>query len=186
MLPALRPDLQLSPAAPGLDGAPQWTLADPLRGRYFKLGAAAVRLLRHWTLGEPQRVLAAANGEPGLPLGQAELEEMLSFLSQHDLIAAQDDKQRASYAMKAAAQRQSPWKRVLHQYLFFRIPLWRPDPFLNRAWPVLERHGPWLLRWGLPLVFLLGLFLVIRDWQRFLTTFPICSAWAAPWPLAWR
>ena len=45
MLPALRPDLQLSPAAPGLDGAPQWTLADPLRGRYFKLGAAAVRLL---------------------------------------------------------------------------------------------------------------------------------------------
>ncbi|MGP0172273.1 HlyD family efflux transporter periplasmic adaptor subunit [Pseudomonas sp. NCHU5208] len=172
MLPALRPDLQLSPAAPGLDGAPQWTLADPLRGRYFKLGAAAVRLLRHWTLGEPQRVLAAANAEPGLPLGSAELEEMLGFLSQHDLIAALDDRQRASYAMKAAAQRQSPWKRVLHQYLFFRIPLWRPDPFLNRAWPVLERHGPWLLRRGLPLVLLLGLFLVIRDWQRFLTTFP--------------
>ncbi|WP_110690925.1 efflux RND transporter periplasmic adaptor subunit [Salinicola endophyticus] len=172
MLPALRPDLQLSPAAPGLDGAPQWTLADPLRGRYFKLGAAAVRLLRHWALGEPQRVLAAANAEPGLPLGTDELTEMLSFLSQHDLVAALDDKQRASYAMKAAAQRQSPWKRVLHQYLFFRIPLWRPDPFLNRAWPVLERHGPWLLRWGLPLVFALGLFLVIRDWQRFLTTFP--------------
>ncbi|WP_353981959.1 biotin/lipoyl-binding protein [Salinicola endophyticus] len=172
MLPALRPDLQLSSAAPGLDGAPQWTLADPLRGRYFKLGAAAVRLLRHWTLGEPERVLAAANGEPGLPLGQAELEEMLSFLSQHDLVTALDDRQRASYAMKAAARRQSPWKRVLHQYLFFRIPLWRPDPFLNRAWPVLERHGAWLLRWGLPLVLVLGLFLVIRDWQRFLTTFP--------------
>ncbi|WIX34412.1 biotin/lipoyl-binding protein [Salinicola sp. JS01] len=172
MLPALRPDLQLSPAAPGLDGAPQWTLADPLRGRYFKLGAAAVRLLRHWALGEPQRVLAAANAEPGQPLGAEELQELLGFLSQHDLIAALDDKQRASYAMKAAAHRQSPWKRVLHQYLFFRIPLWRPDPFLNRAWPVLERHGPWLLRWGLPLVFVLGLLLVIRDWQRFLTTFP--------------
>ncbi|QNH06047.1 biotin/lipoyl-binding protein [Pseudomonas sp. B11D7D] len=172
MLPALRPDLQLSPAAPGLDGAPQWTLADPLRGRYFKLGAAAVRLLRHWTLGEPQRVLAAANAEPGLPLGQGELEDMLQFLSSHDLIAALDDKQRASYAMKAAAQRQSPWKQALHQYLFFRIPLWRPDPFLNRAWPVLERHGPWLLRWALPLVFVLGVFLVMRDWQRFLATFP--------------
>lgn len=172
MLPALRSDLQLSPAAPGLDGAPQWTLADPLRGRYFKLGAAAVRLLRHWTLGDPQRVLAAANAEPGAPLGPSELEGMLSFLSQHDLIAAVDEKQRASYALKAGAQRQSLWKRVLHQYLFFRIPLWRPDPFLNRAWPVLERHGSWLLRWGLPLVFALGLFLVIRDWQRFLATFP--------------
>lgn len=172
MLPPLRPDLQLSPAQPAFDGAPQWTLADPLRGRYFKLGAAAVRLLRHWALGDPNRVLAAANAEPGLPLGEAELEDMLRFLGSHDLIAALDDKQRASYGMKAAAQRQSLWKRVLHQYLFFRIPLWRPDPFLNRAWPVLERNGRWLLRWGLPLVFALSLFLVARDWQRFLATFP--------------
>lgn len=172
MLPALRPDLQLSPAAPGLDGAPQWTLADPLRGRYFKLGAVAVRLLRHWALGDPRRVLDAANAEPGLPLGASELEEMLRFLRGHDLIAAVDEDQRASYAMKAAAQRQSLGQRVLHQYLFFRIPLWRPDAFLNRAWPVLERNGPWMLRWGLPLVFALGLFLVARDWQRFIATFP--------------
>lgn len=172
MLPALRPDLQLSPAAPGLDGAPQWTLADPLRGSYFKLGAAAVRLLRHWLLGDPQRVLAAANAEPGVPLNEADLDELLRFLGHHDLIAALDDTQRASYAAKAAAVRQSPWKRVLHQYLFFRIPLWRPDAFLNRTWPVLERHGPGILRWGLPLVFTIGLFLVMRDWQRFIATFP--------------
>ncbi|MDH4609810.1 biotin/lipoyl-binding protein [Pseudomonas sp. BN102] len=172
MLPALRPDLQLSPAAPGLDGAPQWTLADPLRGRYFKLGAAAVRLLRHWALSDPQRVLNAANAEPGLPLGAAELEELLRFLRGHDLIAALDGEQRASYGAKAASQRQSLAKRVLHQYLFFRIPLWRPDAFLNRAWPVLQRNGRWLLRWGLPLVFALGLFLVARDWERFLATFP--------------
>ena len=172
MLPALRPDLQLSPAAPGLDGAPQWTLADPLRGSYFKLGAAAVRLLRHWLLGDPQRVLAAANAEPGVPLNEADLDELLRFLGHHDLIAALDDTQRASYAAKAAAVRQSPWKRVLHQYLFFRIPLWRPDAFLNRTWPVLERHGPGILRWGLPLVFAIGLFLVMRDWQRFIATFP--------------
>jgi len=172
MLPALRPDLQLSPAAPGLDGSPQWTLADPLRGRYFKLGSAAVRLLRHWALGDPQRVLQAANAEPGQSLGAAEVEEMLRFLRGHDLIAALDAEQRASYAMKAAAMRQSLWQKVLHQYLFFRIPLWRPDAFLNRAWPVLQRNGGWMLRWGLPLVFALGLFLVARDWQRFIATFP--------------
>ena len=172
MLPALRPDLQLSPAAPGLDGAPQWTLADPLRGRYFKLGAAAVRLLRHWALSDPQQVLNAANAEPGLPLGAAELEELLRFLRGHDLIAALDAEQRASYVPKAASRRQGLGQRVLHQYLFFRIPLWRPDAFLNRTWPVLRRNGRWLLRWGLPLVLGLGLFLVLRDWQRFLATFP--------------
>ena len=171
-LPALRADLQLSPASPALDGSPQWTLADPLRGRYFKLGAPAMRLLRHWQLGNAARVLQAANREPGIPLGEAEIEELLRFLRGHDLITATDDEQSASYAAKAAQQRHGLWQSLLHQYLFFRIPLWRPDAFLNRTWPWLERHGPNLLRFGLPLLLCLGVFLAARDWERFIATFP--------------
>ncbi|WP_273828348.1 biotin/lipoyl-binding protein [Pseudomonas sp. SBT1-2] len=171
-LPSLRADLQLSAAAPALDGSPRWTLADPVRGRYFKLGAAAMRLLRHWSLGDAGQVLRAANREPGLPLGGAELDELLGFLRSHDLITALDPQQRASYDLKADAQHQSLWQVLLHQYLFFRIPLWRPDTFLNRAWPWLARFGPGLLRYGLSLTLGLGVFLVSRDWQRFLATFP--------------
>jgi len=171
-LPSLRADLQLSAAAPALDGSPRWTLADPVRGRYFKLGAAAMRLLRHWSLGDPEQVLRAANREPGLPLDGAELEQLLGFLRSHDLITALDPQQRASYSLKAAAQRRSLWQILLHQYLFFRIPLWRPDAFLNRAWPWLERYGPRALRYGLPAILGLGVFLVSRDWQRFIATFP--------------
>lgn len=171
-LPGLRADLQLSSAAPALDGAPQWTLADPLRGRYFKLGAEAMRLLRHWQLGDPARVLQAANTEPGQPLSGSDLEEMLRFLRGHDLVDAADAEQRASYAAKAAQQRHGFWKGLLHQYLFFRIPLWRPNAFLDRTWPRLERHGPRLLRYGLPTLLVIGLFLVARDWERFIATFP--------------
>lgn len=171
-LPGLRADLQLSSAAPALDGAPQWTLADPLRGRYFKLGAEAMRLLRHWQLGDPTRVLQAANTEPGQPLTGSDLEEMLRFLRGHDLVDAADAEQRASYAAKAAQQRHGFWKSLLHQYLFFRIPLWRPNAFLDRTWPWLERHGPRLLRYGLPTLLVIGLFLMARDWERFIAAFP--------------
>ncbi|PKH12359.1 peptidase M50 [Pseudomonas sp. 43NM1] len=171
-LPSLRADLQLQAAAPALDGSPRWTLADPVRGRYFKLGAAAMRLLRHWSLGDPEQVLRAANREPGLPLDGAELEQLLNFLRGHDLISALDPQQRASYSLKTAAQRQTLWQILLHQYLFFRIPLWRPDAFLNRAWPWLQRFGPYGLRIGLPATLALGVFLVSRDWQRFIGTFP--------------
>ncbi|SEP22018.1 biotin/lipoyl-binding protein [Pseudomonas sp. ok266] len=171
-LPSLRADLQLSPAAPALDGSPRWTLADPVRGRYFKLGTAAMRLLRHWSLGDAEQVLRAANREPGLPLTGTELEQLLEFLRGHDLISALDDQQRASYRLKALAQKQSLWQILLHQYLFFRIPLWRPDAFLNRAWPWLARFGPRLLRYGFPATLALGVFLVARDWQRFIGTFP--------------
>lgn len=171
-LPSLRADLQLQAAAPALDGSPRWTLADPLRGRYFKLGAAAMRLLRHWSLGDPEQVLRAANREPGMPLDTHELEQLLGFLRTHDLICALDPQQRASYGLTAAAQRQGWWQILLHQYLFFRIPLWRPDAFLNRAWPWLARFGPRALHYGLPLTLGLGVFLVSRDWQRFIATFP--------------
>ncbi|MET0948110.1 MAG: biotin/lipoyl-binding protein [Pseudomonas sp.] len=171
-LPSLRADLQLTPASPALDGSPRWTLADPVRGRYFKLGVAAMRLLRHWSLGDPEQVLHAANREPGLPLGGSDLEQLLGFLRSHDLISALDPQQRDSYSLKAAAQRQSLWQVLLHQYLFFRIPLWRPDAFLNRTWPWLARFGPRVLRFGLPATLGLGVFLVARDWQRFIATFP--------------
>lgn len=177
-LPPLRDDLQLSEAAPAFDGAPQWVLNDPLRGRYFKLGEAAVRLLRQWRLGEAPAVLAAANGGAGRALLDSDLEQLLRFLREHDLIAPRDDEQRGSYAGKAAARQQSLWQKALHQYLFFRIPLWRPDPFLNRTWPWLARHGGALLRYGLPLVLALGLFLVVRDWDRFIGGFSYLFSWS--------
>ncbi len=171
-LPSLRADLQLTSAAPAFDGSPRWTLADPIRGRYFKLGAQAIRLLRHWSLGDSAQVLQAANLEPGMPLGDNEVQELLIFLRSHDLIAATDPDQRASYVYKAKASRQGLWQMLLHQYLFFRIPLWRPDAFLNRAWPWMKRFGPGILRYGLPATLMLGVFLVARDWQRFIGTFP--------------
>lgn len=177
-LPALRDDLQLSEAAPAFDGSPQWVLNDPLRGRYFKLGEAAVRLLRHWSRGDAPRVLAAANGGAGRALGEGELEQLLRFLREHDLIAPSDAEQRASYAAKAEARQHSLWQKALHQYLFFRIPLWRPDPFLNRTWPWLARNGRALLNVGLPLVLALGLFLVARDWDRFIGSFSYLFSWS--------
>ena len=122
LLPALRNDLQLSEAAAGRDGAPQWTLSDPLTGRYFKLSPTAIRLLRHWALRDPKRVLDAANAEPGLPVLGKELEQLLMFLRGHDLIAASDAEQRKSYVGKARARQNSLWKSVLHQYLFFPHP----------------------------------------------------------------
>ena len=172
LLPALRSDLQVAESAAGINGAPQWVLSDPLTGRYFTLTPTAIRLLRHWSLRLPQQILAAANQEPGLPLQVKELEQLLQFLRQHDLVTSGDAEQRQRYLGKARAMRTSLWKKVLHQYLFFRIPLWRPDPILNRCWPWLKRYGTPLLMVVFPLILALGLFLVSRDWVRYSHSFP--------------
>lgn len=172
LLPALRLDLQLVESAASINGAPQWVLTDPLTGRYFSLTPTALRLLRHWSLRVPQQVLSAANQEPGLPLQVKELEQLLHFLRQHDLVTSGDAEQRQRYLLKARAMHTSLWKKVLHQYLFFRIPLWRPDPLLNRCWPCLKRYGTPLLLLGFPLILVLGLYLVSRDWVSYAHAFP--------------
>ncbi|WP_432372867.1 site-2 protease family protein [Pantoea allii] len=171
-LPALRNDLQLETSASGLDGAPQWVLVDGITGRYFRITPDSVRLLRHWAKGEAQQVLDAANREPGLRLENRQLDQLLRFLRVNDLIAASDSQQRQSYNVKSRLQKTSLWQSLLHQYLFFRLPLWRPDPLLNRCWPALQRLGGPFLRFALPLILLLGLFLVSRDWARYTHAFP--------------
>lgn len=175
-LPKLRPDLQLLPAANAFDGSPQWTLADPLRGKFFKLSERSVRMLRYWSRGDAAVLLAAAAAE-GDALQLQDVQAFERFLRNHDLIAATDPLQRQSYGAKAAQQKKSFWTLLLHQYLFFRIPLWRPDDFLNRTWPWLARHGGTLLRWGIPCCLLLGGYLVMRDWERFKSSFPYLFSW---------
>src|SRR5205085_1938095 len=101
-----------------------------------------------------------------------QLDQLLRFLRVNDLIAASDSQQRQSYNVKSRLQKTSLWQSLLHQYLFFRLPLWRPDPLLNRCWPALQRLGGPFLRFALPLILLLGLFLVSRDWARYTHAFP--------------
>ena len=58
-LPALRDDLALLPAPAGQDGAPGWTIHDPVRNRYFRIGPEAFALIAHWHHANPRAIAAA-------------------------------------------------------------------------------------------------------------------------------
>ncbi len=61
---------------------------------------------------------------------------------------------------------------MLHGYLFFRIPLSHPDRFLELTLPRLKWVFTPAFPLALGLVALIGLFLVSRQWDAFLATFP--------------
>ncbi|MBS0454416.1 MAG: HlyD family efflux transporter periplasmic adaptor subunit [Proteobacteria bacterium] len=69
------------------------------------------------------------------------------------------------------AMKRSPSEWLLHNYLFFKVPLARPDAFLRRTSPYVDalfHPGFWA---GVALLGLLGLYLVSRQWEAFLATF---------------
>jgi putative peptide zinc metalloprotease protein len=65
-----------------------------------------------------------------------------------------------------------PWhEQLIHKYLFFRIPLWNPQGFLNKT-------GPAISAWLKPSLFkiiacigLVGLYFAVRQWDSFISTF---------------
>lgn len=170
-LPALREDLKLLPGPPALDGSATWNVFDPVRNRYFRIGHAAFELLSRWGEGRPDALLARLHAETTLRTTQAELDTFIRFLRSHNLVRGAGAAQVEEYRRQAGAARRSLATRLLHGYLFFRIPLVRPDRFLDAT---LRFVQPLYTRAFLALVLAIGgagLFLAARQWDRFVHTF---------------
>ena len=163
-LPGLRQDLQLLPGEVQADGAPSWRIHDPVRNRFFDIGWIEFELLQRWREGLTGATLLAevAAATPVRPRAD-ELGALAAFLDQHQLLAPSTVERRDALKRRCAARKLPLWKQLLHHYLFFRVPLLRPDAWLERAAPALGWifGGPFLcatLAAGLA-----GLFLASRQ-----------------------
>ena len=167
-LPALRQELRLERD----NVLNRWLLHDPIRGRFHAIGQTAFTALSHWTPIPSDVFIARINqAEPDLDFTEEELQHLTEFLLSEkllDLKGAQDTERLATHE---AAMRK-PWhEQLIHKYLFFRIPLWNPQSFLNRT-------GPTVSKWLRPTFFkiiacfgLIGLYFATRQWESFLSTF---------------
>lgn len=172
-LPALREELLLHRAPPNHDGSPAWTLEDPGRGLFFQIGWAEAEMLARWGLGSADAVASAAARDTTLAVSEEDVQDFAQFLQANSLAQLRGPDAIARYAKEAQARRSSHWlKSLVHQYLFFRIPLVRPDAFLERTLPAVRRALLSGVFFRLTLAAgVLGLFLAARQWDQFLHTF---------------
>ena len=164
-VPPLREDLRLSEAAHGSNGEPAWVIQDTVINRFYRIGWLEFECLLRW--GQSPRQISQQIGE-GTAL-KPDVEQVLDFrqfLEQHQLL-------RAGPAALAKLQSKSEegswlsWRWWLHHYLFFRIPLLRPQQPLQHlasalGWLFHPLTG--LLVLGLSL---LGIILVLQQWDVF-------------------
>jgi putative peptide zinc metalloprotease protein len=170
-LPALRDELSLHPGPADPDGAPSWTLHDPLRNQFYRLSWPAFEILSRWHLGAPQAVAAAVNAETTLELNDDDVLGLADFLARGQLLKPETPADNARLLALGDAMKSSWATWLLHHYLFFRIPLVRPDHLLSRALPWLAWLGGRRFRLATALALMTGLVLVGRQWDLFATTF---------------
>jgi putative peptide zinc metalloprotease protein len=168
-LPGLRDELSLHPGPASLDGSPTWTIRDPVRNRYFRIGWAAFEALSRWggTAGE---VAESVRAETTIDMSDEEVVDVARFLRGNQLTQPNSHSDTLRLAEQAAAERHSVFNWLLHHYLFFRIPLVRPDRFLGMLLPLVAWLGSVWFRWTTLGALLLGLMLVVRQWEVFTTT----------------
>lgn len=176
-LPRLREDIGLFPGPEETDGAPTWTLYDPLRHRYFRIDRLGFEILARWNLGEGRRVLRHIGEETFLQPVEADLKALTDFLGRNGLLDASGPDAARSFLVQRATGRENWWSWLLHRYLFFRIPILRPQRLLVRlapwAAPFYGRGALWLFL-GIALA---GLYFAGRQWESFLATFTTFGTW---------
>ncbi len=168
---ALREDLRLFPAASNKDGSPSWMVQDPVTNRFFQIGWLEFEVLSRWPMQDPERIAQAIENETPLAAEADDVIKVIGFFQQHQLMRASDPQGVATLSRIADSHQLSKWKWLLHNYLFFRVPLVHPQKLLNVLTPLIGFiYRRWFVMLSV-LATLLGLTLVARQWDVFLHTF---------------
>ncbi len=176
-LPPLREDLNLFEGPVTRDGEPSWTVFDPTRNRYFRIGRDAFDLLSHWHSGNSADVLKEVAQHTGRSLDEGDVEWVVHFLRSNFLVKRSSQEDITQLENVAKAGHSSWYMFLLQRYLFFRIPLIRPQKFLQKTMPFVEMLYTRQLAWAVVLLGLYAIFLVSRQWESFLSTFLHFFSW---------
>lgn len=176
-LVALREELTLHPGPVAADGAPTWSLQDPVRNAFFRIDWPTFEILSRWSAGSAQRIVDWVNAETPLDMEADDVLAIQRFLQENQLCQLGSPAATALLLEREAATHSSPTQWLLHHYLFFRLPLVRPDAWLKRLLPVVEVfYGRGFYRLtGIAL--LVGLVEVYRQWDAFSATLVDTLSW---------
>ena len=170
-LPILRDDLELLPGPKVRGGAPTWTIYDPVRSRYFRISQVAFELLNHWHLGDWSKISEAVAHVSGRRPQEVERDWIVRFLNANMLIRRESPADMADLSMVHQAGNTSWFNWALHHYLFFRIPLVRPQRFLDATLPLARLFMSTGALIALLLIAVFGGYLALRQWDAYLATF---------------
>ena len=169
-LPAIREELKLLPAAANSDGSPAWMILDPIINRFYRIGWLDFELLLRWGVGQVNTVLEAVNRETTLHVDEDDIESLIVFLQQHNLLQTTNSKAASDLQKRAENQKKNTFQWLLQHYLFFRIPLIKPQRWLKNTYPYIAWLYSKTTFFSLVFFAFLGGYLISRQWDTFTAT----------------
>lgn len=169
-LPRFRIDLRLYKGPLDSDGAPTFNLFDPLNGRYYKITWEQSLILQNLRPGVTLNELCKELNLQSTAKTQPEdVKIFLEDAFNYNLLEVQ----KSSEQLIKEVQRSkiSYFKSLFYRYLYFRVPLIKPNEFLKKTLPyVLPLVSPIALTFYL-ILSTIGIILLISRFTEYLNTF---------------
>lgn len=166
----LREELGLFHREPDAQGEVSWSVFDPVRNRYFRISQQSLLLMRYWQAGSVTELVREVQQKENLQVDREQVLQLHTFLLDKQLLVVDLEQEVDRLAQQWKHQQQSLMQKILLKYLFFRIPLLRPDRLLEK---ILAAGRVFLtMRWlqAVLLAGMAGLFLTVRQWDEFINT----------------
>lgn len=170
-LPDLRQDLRLFEGAPTNKGEPCWLIYDPVRHRYFRVTQDIFEVLNLWRSGTVASLKERALNELKREITNKDIDDLIKFLYANNLTDTSASGDAKDFSDQIGATKKAPWRAVIQSYLFFRIPLVRPDRFLRATMPFIEVFYSKTAHAIIAAFSLIGVYLASRQWETFQATF---------------
>lgn len=170
-LPKLRQDLKVLETSAGEDGSKRWLLFDPIQNKYFTIAIDTFQLISKWDNNKTASELIADLLVQGYELDQASLDVFIQFIVGSGLTVTDNHQGVLRLINVGNRNHRNAFKWLLHNYLFIRIPLFKPDRWLSKQLPTVTFFYSQLWQSIVFLMGFIGVFLALRNWDVYITTF---------------
>lgn len=138
-LPSPRTDIEVLPGGTFGDASPRWLLFDHVSDEYFELDTLSARIYKALAESPSFGQLLATIQRFDRFFSAEALNETLTFFAKEKLLSDSDARVRNLKQNDLGTGSSSLFSKVLHNYLFVKVPLLSPEPWIGK---VAER-----LRW---------------------------------------
>ncbi len=172
VLPQLRHDLVIQADHGTLKREADCVIHDPVQHRYFRVDNDTFRILEHWKPGETLgRFVASVNAHLAVNVSALQIKQLIEFLARSNLVETYGENGWKTLAERQDQSRVPGHLKLLAGHLFFKLPLFRPQAFLNATAPL---ASPFFSKpvWGFIVAAgLAGLYLASRQWHEVIAGF---------------
>jgi putative peptide zinc metalloprotease protein len=156
---------------------PTWTIVDPVRNRYFQIEWPVYQMIQRWRAGTIEKLHAVMMRETTCRTTIEDVEDFVKFLYANNLTEQSASGRHTDYQSQAQAGEHNWLMWLVHHYLFIKVPLFHPHNFLKMTLPLVAPLYTAAAGWMFGVSGLIGLSLVGRQWDTFISTFLYFFNW---------